>query len=94
MKWQTKEIELYLEAREYVDTALISLIPISWEKQYQKYSSNGEFTSLLSDELERQFKGRVFQFPPYTYLKSDELEERLAKINEFDKYLKKNAAFL
>lgn len=89
MKWQTKEVELYLQASEYVDTAVISLIPIAWENDIKSTVQMGEFTSLLSDELERQFKGRVFQFPPYTYLKGDNLEERLLKINEYDKYLKK-----
>ncbi|WWL81297.1 DUF2487 family protein [Bacillus altitudinis] len=30
--------------------------------------SLGEFTMLVAEDLERQLKGRVFLFPPHTYL--------------------------
>ncbi len=88
MKWQIKEIDIYLQAKEYVDTAIIPLIPISWGNDIKSTVQMGEFIHLISDELERQFKGRVFQFPPYTYLKTEKLEERLIKMNEWHEHLK------
>lgn len=90
MKWQAKEIDLYLQAKEYVDTAIIPLIPISWNKEIKSTVQMGEFILLITDELERQFKGRVFQFPPYTYLKTESAEVKLKKINELDEHLKNN----
>jgi hypothetical protein len=90
LRWQAKEIDLYLQAKEYVDTAIVPLIPISWDKEIKSTVQMGEFTSLITDELERQFKGRVFQFPPFTYLKSEDVESRLPKINELDTHLKDN----
>jgi hypothetical protein len=90
MKWQAKEIDLYLQAKEYVDTAIIPLIPISWNKEIKSTVQMGEFILLITDELERQFKGRVFQFPPYTYLKTESAEAKLKKINELDEHLKNN----
>ncbi len=90
MKWQAKEVDLYLQAREYVDTAIVPLIPISWGSDLKSTVQMGEFITLISDELERQFKGRVYQFPSYTYLKSDKVEERLAAINRLDDHLKDN----
>lgn len=90
MKWQAKEIDLYLQAKEYVDTAIIPLVPISWGNELKSTVQMGEFITLISDELERQFKGRVFQFPSYTYLKTEKVEERLSKINSFDEHLKEN----
>lgn len=90
MKWQAKEIDLYLQAKEYVDTAIIPLLPISWDKEIKSTVQMGEFILLITDELEKQFKGRVFQFPPYTYLKTDDPEARLKKINEIDDHLKNN----
>ncbi|MFN7252221.1 MAG: YpiF family protein [Anaerobacillus sp.] len=90
MKWQAKEVDLYLQAKEYVDTAIIPLVPISWGDELKSTVQMGEFITLISDELERQFKGRVFQFPSFTYLKSEKLEERLLRLNAFDEHLKSN----
>ncbi len=93
MKWQAKEIDVYLQAKEYVDTAIIPLIPISWGDDIKSTVQMGEFITFISDELERQFKGRVFQFPPYTYLKSEKPEERLLKMNELHEHLKSNGFY-
>jgi hypothetical protein len=90
MKWQAKEIDIYLQAKEYVDTAVIPLLPILWSKEIKSTVQMGEFIVLIADELERQFKGRVFQFPPYTYLKTESTKVRLEKINELDDHLKSN----
>ncbi len=88
MKWQAKEIDIYLQAKEYVDTAIIPLLPISWGNDLKSTVQMGEFITLICDELEKQFKGRVFQFPPYTYLKTEKLANRLAKVKELDFHLK------
>ncbi|OIJ14795.1 hypothetical protein BKP37_07400 [Anaerobacillus alkalilacustris] len=89
MKWQAKEIDLYLQAKEYVDTAIIPLVPISLEDDFKKTIQVGEFIALFCDELEKQFKGRVFQFPPYTYIKKQNLYGCLEKLIELETYLKK-----
>lgn len=90
MKWQAKEIDTYLQAKEYVDTAIIPLIPISWGSDVKVTVQMGEFITLISDELERQFKGRMFQFPAFTYLKSEDLQGRVLKLNQLDDHLKDN----
>ena len=90
MKWQANEIDKYLQAKEYVDTALIPLIPISWDKEIKTTVSMGEFITIMSDELERQFRGRVIQFPTFTYLKEESLEERVKRLNYWYDHLTKN----
>ncbi|MCT8138908.1 YpiF family protein [Anaerobacillus sp. CMMVII] len=90
MKWQAKEIDLYLQAKEYVDTAILSLVPINWGSEIKSTVQMGEFITLISDELERQFKGRVLQFPSFTYLKTEGLDERLQRVNALDEHLKSN----
>lgn len=80
MKWSTKDVDLYLQAREYVDTAVIPLIPISWGDQIKKTVGLGEFTSTLAQEVERQFKGRIILFPAFTYSINegiDQIDRRL-----------------
>ncbi len=83
MKWQAKEMDTYLQAKEYVDTALIPLIPVSWQSDLKSTVAMGEFISIITLELERQFQGRVIHFPPFTYLRSEELTDRMARIKKW-----------
>ncbi|MBU8907261.1 YpiF family protein [Desertibacillus haloalkaliphilus] len=80
MKWQAIEIDTYLQAKEYVDTAIIPLVPISWEKEVKGTVAMGEFIMIMADELERQFRGRVIQFPAFSYLKSEPLDDRVQRL--------------
>ncbi|MFA9556164.1 YpiF family protein [Evansella sp. AB-rgal1] len=90
MKWSAKDMDLYLSSKEYVDTAIIPLIPLNWESDPKGKISMGEFTSILVEELERQFKGRVFQIAPFTYLTSENEQEKLNRLREWDKHFFNN----
>lgn len=72
MKWMTTEVDLYLQSKEYVDTAIIPLIPISIGEQMKNKVLEGEFITIISNEIERQFKGRMFLLPPFTYISDKE----------------------
>ena len=80
MKWITKDIDLYLQAKEYVDSAVIPLLPVTWEQDMKSTVAMGEFISVLTTEIERQFKGRIILFPPFTYTASESIEERLERL--------------
>lgn len=54
--------------KEYIDTAIFPLLPIAFGEQMKRAAEQGEFISLLVLHLEKQFKGRMFVFPPITYL--------------------------
>ncbi|MDA7025630.1 YpiF family protein [Bacillus sp. CLL-7-23] len=68
MKWCAQDADVYLDAKEYIDTAVIPLISVHLDHQFKSTVSKGEFTIRLAEELEGQLKGRVYLFPPYTYL--------------------------
>ncbi|MBU9711808.1 YpiF family protein [Evansella tamaricis] len=87
MKWTTEQMDMYLKAKEYVDTAIIPLIPLDWEKDPKGKVSMGEFTSILTDQLETQFKGRVFQIAPFTYLSQEDEDDRLKRLVAWDHHL-------
>lgn len=76
MKWNAHDADVYLNAKEYIDTAVIPLISVDLGEQFKSAVSKGEFTSMLAEELERQLKGRIYLFPPYTYLQADEKSAR------------------
>ncbi len=67
MKFQAEDADLFLQSKDYIDTAIIPLVGID-ASHIKQTVSLGEFTMLVAEDLERQLKGRVFLFPPYTYL--------------------------
>lgn len=83
MKWVTKDIDVYLQAKEYVDTAVIPLIPVALDGNLKTTVSMGEFITILSNEIERQFKGRIILFPAFTYSSSEELQETKERLNQW-----------
>ncbi|MDR4435485.1 YpiF family protein [Bacillus tequilensis] len=72
MKWRITDAKDYLQAKDYIDTAVIPLIGVKVGVHFQMAAEKGEFTQLLSEELERQLKGRVYLLPPYTYVDRNE----------------------
>ncbi|KKI88775.1 hypothetical protein WQ54_30165 [Bacillus sp. SA1-12] len=70
MKWVLSDVDLYNQSKEYVDTAIIPLIPVALESEFKGTVSKGEFITYVCNELERQLKGRVFLFPSFSYLKN------------------------
>lgn len=74
LKWNVKDIELFIREKEYVDTALIPVLPVEFESNMKRAAEQGEFIQLLSMHLERQFKGRLVLFPAFTYLRESEAE--------------------
>ncbi|MGE9753108.1 YpiF family protein [Bacillus inaquosorum] len=72
MRWRITDAKDYLQAKDYIDTAVIPLINIKVGVHFKITAEKGEFTQLLSDELERQLKGRVYLLPPYTYVDRNE----------------------
>lgn len=87
MKWKTNEIDTYNEAKEYVDTAVIALIPMHWGKGEKETISMGEFAEYITDRIENQFTGRVFLMPAFTYLKSESPSEKVRRLKEWDSHL-------
>ncbi|MEG7333046.1 YpiF family protein [Bacillus sp. 0102A] len=72
MRWRITDAKDYLQAKDYIDTAVIPLINIKVGANFKLAAEKGEFTQLLSEELERQLKGRVYLLPPYTYVDRNE----------------------
>jgi hypothetical protein len=83
MKWIPQDIETFLKAKEYVDTAVIPLVPIGFGEDMKQSASMSEFIMLLVNHLERQFTGRILLFPPFTYLKNENEEKLLMDVQKW-----------
>jgi hypothetical protein len=90
MRWVAKEIETYMNAKEYVDTAVIPLYSVSFGDEMSQSASSAEFITLLTSCLERQFTGRLLLFPPFTYLKSEENEDVLLELKKWEVNIEKS----
>jgi len=96
LKWEAKDIEQYLQAKDYVDTAIVPLVPISLESDIKQIVTKGDFILTLVQELERQLKGRILLLPPFTYLKNseDNMDKALKKWKDTINYHFKHVIFL
>ncbi|AXI40004.1 MAG: DUF2487 domain-containing protein [Bacillaceae bacterium] len=81
MKWQMVDIDSFLQSREYVDTAVVPLLSVSFDEELKRNASKADFIKIVSQELERQLKGRIMLLPPFVSLKNDDID--------LDKLLKK-----
>ncbi|MFP7297850.1 YpiF family protein [Neobacillus niacini] len=90
MKWVSKDIETYLTAKEYVDTAVVPLYCVSFGNDMKQSASSAEFITLLTSYLERQFTGRLLLLPPFTYLKNERPEETFLEVKKWEENIVKN----
>lgn len=83
MRWTAGDMEPYFRSKDYVDTCVIPTVPVTWNKDTKSTVAEGEFAVLMVDELERQLRGRVMHFPPFTYLKSEDLTQRVSRAKDW-----------
>lgn len=85
MKWVAADIEMYQKAAEYVDTAIVPLMPVSFDDEMKQNASMAEFIGILTVQLEKQFKGRIFLLPGFVYIKGN--AGTLETLQEWEKTL-------
>lgn len=90
MKWIPHDIEMYLNAKEFVDTAVIPLVPISFGEEMKQAASMSEFITLVTTLLERQFTGRILLLPPIAYITNADYEKILNELITWTRALYEN----
>lgn len=85
MHWIKKDMELYLGSKEYVDTALIPIIPfqLSHEATIGKSTSKRELLSVFASEIEKELAGRVLLIPNYYYLEYGDSKLETERLNQW-----------
>ncbi|MFO1444619.1 YpiF family protein [Bacillus sp. Bva_UNVM-123] len=87
MRWVTQDIEMFMKSKEYIDTAVIPLLPISFADDMKNTACSHEFISMLSVQVERQFHGRLLMLPSHTYLTSLGEEELVRNLSIWEEKL-------
>jgi hypothetical protein len=90
MKWLTNDVDDYFHAKEYIDTAIIPLLPVKFTEELKSTVSMGEYISQLSEGLERQLRGRVFLLPSFSYVKTGDYSNLLSQLQPMEDELKNN----
>jgi len=85
MKWKKEDLEQYKKAKEYIDTAIIPLIPFQLDNdnELDKHAFQAEVLTIFSHEIEKELMGRVMLFPGYYYLQTAKKDKELERINEW-----------
>ena len=83
MRWTSADIEKYKQSAEYVDTAVVPLLPIDLGMGMKESAGMCDFITVLASQLERQLQGRLVLLPGIAYLKGEEEDglEMLGKIH-------------
>lgn len=78
MYWNGKDLDVFLQQKEYIDTAIIPLIRLDGSQEAIKQSASAsDFVLSLTNAIEQQFKGRLFMIPPLLYTAAMVSEEIL-----------------
>lgn len=89
MKWTTEDIPYFINEREYIDSALIPLLPIDFGNGIRQSAAMSEFITVITAEIERQFKGRLLLVPPFTYLGSQSITDCMESLEQWTNKMKK-----
>ncbi|QED48424.1 YpiF family protein [Cytobacillus dafuensis] len=90
MKWNPQDIDMFLQSKEYVDTVVLPLLPVAISNDTKQAASMTEFISLLSMQLERQFRGRLLLLPGYSYLKTESMDKLSGDLKVWERELLEN----
>jgi hypothetical protein len=83
MKWKKSDLNQYKQAKDYIDTILIPLVPfhLSNDNDIEKSAFQSEVLSVFTNEIENELSGRIMLTPNYYYLKNHEIGLEVERLN-------------
>lgn len=89
MKWTSEDLQKYVEAKEYIDTAIIPVLGFQMldEKVLEKEAFQKEVLSIYANEIEKELSGRILLTPPYNYIKSNDLTDEIGRLNKWIEHI-------
>lgn len=85
MQWNYVDVERYRDAKEYIDTLFIPLIPfqLSADKDLEKLAFQSESLRIFLDQLEKELSGRTLLTPDYPYLLQTSKDDEVVRIGQW-----------
>ncbi|GAB4073585.1 YpiF family protein [Barrientosiimonas marina] len=83
MKWTKEDLQQYSEAKEYVDTAIIPLLPfqLSDDANLEHNAFQRDMITLFTRELEKELTGRVVLTPDFAYLATADKKTEMDRLH-------------
>ena len=83
MKWKKADLSQYKQAKEFIDTIIIPLVPfhLSNDNDLEKSAFQSEVLSVFTSEIENELMGRIMLTPNYNYLKSASKQVEVERLN-------------
>ena len=83
MNWTAKDMDTYIQQKDYIDTLLVPLLKLETSPESMKNSSSStEFLTHLTRFIEVQFKGRMMLMPPFSYTQSVDLQSMASTLSK------------
>ncbi|MBQ0139433.1 MAG: YpiF family protein [Kurthia sp.] len=83
MYWNGKDLDIFLQQKEYIDTAIVPLTKLDGSQEGMKQSASAtEFLLSLTNFIEQQFKGRIVMLPPMLYSAAMPQQQLIELISE------------
>lgn len=83
MKWTKQDLQQFIQAKAYVDTIVVPLLPfqLSNDSKLERNAFQREVISVFTRELEKELSGRIILSPDYYYLTSADKEAEMERIH-------------
>lgn len=98
MKWEYQSIDQFVQAQDYVDTALVPLILIDTGEGIVDSTRQAGYVLTVAAAVEDQLRGRTMLFPPFSFVADYEDTQLVHALNAYTTSLKntnlKNVVFL
>ncbi|HAM81174.1 DUF2487 family protein [Ornithinibacillus bavariensis] len=91
MLWTKQDMQVYIKQKEYIDTAIIPIIPfqLSHENDMDKSTSKREVLSIFATVIEKELSGRVLLIPNYYYLEYGDKAQEVDRLNRWTEEIQK-----
>ncbi|WP_026906550.1 DUF2487 family protein [Paucisalibacillus globulus] len=91
MQWTKRDMGVYVGSKEFIDTAIIPILPfqLSQESNLSKSTSKREVLSIFATEIEKELSGRVLLIPNYYYLEYGDKLEEAKRLNSWNEEIQK-----
>ncbi|GAA0297209.1 hypothetical protein GGQ92_000409 [Gracilibacillus halotolerans] len=85
MQWHPDDLQGFFKAKEYIDTVILPITSISFKNQAEaeKLAIQKKSIEIITQELERNYAGRIFVCPIYIYQHAVDREQEIARLNSW-----------
>ena len=83
MFFNVNDVKQFQGNKDYIDTVIVPLLPLSFEESKMMISSSAaDYLMSLTTFIEQQFKGRLMVVPPFSYIEQTKSDLSASKIKE------------